>query len=68
MSDITIDFPFYLVVLGTGMEYWPVTLCVGVAGLYFGATRLRGAWRTACLVIALLFIVDAGAGIYLSVG
>jgi len=68
MSEITIDWPFYLVVLGTGMEYWPVTLCVGVVGVYFGVTRLRGAWRTAGLVIALLFIVDAGAGIYLSVG
>ncbi|HIH2746254.1 hypothetical protein L3V59_31940 [Burkholderia aenigmatica] len=68
MSEITIDWPFYLVVLGTGIEYWPVTLCVGVAGWYFGATRLRGAWRAACLIIALLFIVDAGAGIYLSLG
>ena len=68
MSDITIDFPFYLVVLGTGMEYWPVTLCVGVAGLYVGATRLRGVWQVVCLVIALLFVVDAGTGIYLSLG
>ncbi|WP_174938155.1 hypothetical protein [Burkholderia lata] len=68
MSEITIDWPFYLVVLGTGIEYWPVTLGVGVAGVYVGATRLRGAWRAACLFIALLFVGDAGAGIYLSLG
>ncbi|WP_175954474.1 hypothetical protein [Burkholderia sp. BCC0405] len=68
MTDITIDWPFYLVVLAAGAEYWPVTLCVGVVGSYFGATRLRGIWRVVCLLIALVFIVDAGAGIYWSLG
>ncbi|KVL44663.1 hypothetical protein WT01_02655 [Burkholderia cepacia] len=44
--------------------YWPVTLCVGAVGLYVGVTRLRGIGCVACIVIARLFIVDAGAGIY----
>jgi hypothetical protein len=47
-----------------GAIYWPLTLCVGAVGLYVGVTRLRGVWRVVCVVIALLFIVDAGAGIY----
>ncbi|WP_244109948.1 hypothetical protein [Burkholderia arboris] len=68
MSEMTIDWPFHLVVLAAGVEYWPVTLCVGVAGSYFGAARLRGVGRVVCLVIALPFILGAGAGIYLSVG
>lgn len=68
MSEMTIDWPFYMVVLAAGVEYWPVTLCVGVAGLYFGAARLRSVRRVVCLVIALLFILVAGAGIYLSLG
>ncbi|MCA8423067.1 hypothetical protein LGN30_07690 [Burkholderia seminalis] len=68
MSEMTIDWPFYIVVLAVGVEYWPVTLCVGVAGLYFGATRLRGIRRLVCLVIAPLFVLIAGAGIYLSFG
>ncbi|RQS31087.1 hypothetical protein DIE03_14810 [Burkholderia sp. Bp8992] len=68
MSEMTIEWPFYMVVLAAGVEYWPVTLCVGVAGLYFGSARLRSVRRVVCLVIALLFILVAGAGIYLSLG
>ncbi|WP_175746685.1 hypothetical protein [Burkholderia pyrrocinia] len=64
MSDIAIDIPFPVIVILFGAIYWPATLCVGVVGLYFGATRLRGIWRVVCIVIARLFIVDAGAGIY----
>ena len=64
MSDIAIDLPFPVIVILMGAIYWPVTLCVGAVGLYVGVTRLRGIGRVACVAIALLFIVDAGAGIY----
>ncbi|KWE20610.1 hypothetical protein WL74_23625 [Burkholderia cepacia] len=64
MSDIAIDLPFPVIAILMGAIYWPVTLCVGAVGLYVGVARLRGIGRVACVAIALLFIVDAGAGIY----
>ncbi|HHX4055976.1 MAG: hypothetical protein ACN6QT_24145 [Burkholderia contaminans] len=67
MSDIAIDIPFPVIAMIYGAIYWPLTLCVGAVGLYVGVTRLRGVWRVVCVVIALLFIGDAGAGIYESV-
>jgi hypothetical protein len=66
MSDIAIDIPFPVIAIIYGAIYWPLTLCVGAVGLYVGVTRLRGVWRVVCVVIALLFIVDACAGIYKS--
>ena len=65
MSDIAIgEIPFFYVVIGLGAYYWPVTLLAGVVGLYVGATRLRGIGRIVCLVVFLLFILDAGFGIF----
>ncbi|KUY70103.1 hypothetical protein WI25_16150 [Burkholderia cepacia] len=64
MSDIAIDLPFPVIAILMGAIYWPVTLCVGAVGLYVGVARLRGIGRVVCVAIALLFIVDAGAGIY----
>ncbi|MEK7912669.1 hypothetical protein AAB988_14830 [Burkholderia contaminans] len=64
MSDIAIDIPFPVIAMIYGAIYWPLTLCVGAVGLYVGVTRLRGVWRVVCIVIALLFVGDAGAGIY----
>ncbi|MBZ5789291.1 hypothetical protein K8353_04145 [Burkholderia contaminans] len=66
MSDIAIDIPFPVIAIILGAIYWPVTLCIGAVALFVGVTRLRGIGRVACVVIALLFIVDAGAGIYKS--
>ncbi|WP_322087533.1 hypothetical protein [Burkholderia sp. BCC1999] len=64
MSDIAIDLPFYIVAILIGADYWPVTLFVGAAGLYFAATRLRGGWRIVCIVVSLLFAAEACFGIY----
>ncbi|MCA7949226.1 hypothetical protein LGM43_02975 [Burkholderia seminalis] len=64
MSDIAIDIPFPVIAIIVGAIYWPATLAIGAVGLYFGVTRLSGIGRVVCVVVALVFIVDAGAGIY----
>ncbi|CAB3753582.1 hypothetical protein B7G54_21220 [Burkholderia puraquae] len=64
MSDIAIGIPFPVIVILMGAIYWPARFALALSvGSYVGVTRLRGIGRVVSVVVALLFIVDAGAGI-----
>ncbi|AOI75135.1 MULTISPECIES: hypothetical protein [unclassified Burkholderia] len=64
MSDIAIDIPWPVMMLILGVSYWPLWLLVGAGLMYFGVTRLRGVGRVACTVVAVLFILYTGLGLY----
>ena len=67
MSDIGIELPFWVIPVGYGAIYWPVTLFFGCLSLYVGVMRMRGIGRIAFVVIALPLIAVACLGIYYAV-
>ena len=65
MSDISINFPFVLVLALAGALFWPVTVAIAVVFAVAGAIVPKTWMRVVCFLLAAVLAADCLFGIWL---